>query len=167
MMAATKTPGKTRKWRTARVRTRSAMATAKAVPQASAGSAARRGSVRHSSDWPVSTLNAPPNRRKPEPARKPPHRVGNQPHEPSPPERAQERHDEAGDHRGQDEHERDAIGDPIGREMQVAEGAREARGHDGEDGAGVGVRTGDGGGEGALERDYEGDERGRHESGVE
>src|SRR5262245_1029569 len=59
------------------------------------------------------------------------------------------------------------MGAPSTRDMTVPEGAREARGHDGEDGAGVGVRTGDGGGEGALERDHEGDERSRHERGVE
>src|SRR5262245_62339461 len=51
--------------------------------------------------------------------------------------------------------------------MHLAEGAREARHHDGEDGAGVGVGTGDGGREGALERDHEGDERRCHEGGVE
>src|SRR5262249_57050685 len=73
--------------------------------------------------------------------------------------------EEAGERGGKGEKEADAAGRPLAR--RARERAGEARGHDGEDGAGVGVGAGNGGREGALERDHEGDEGGRHKSDME
>ena len=94
-------------------------------------------------------------------------RVGDQAHELAPPEEAQQRHDDPGGYRAQPQHEDDGVGHLLTGYAGLDEGMGQARRHDGEDGAGIGVGAGDGERKGALHRHHEGDEGGGDERGAE